>query len=970
MSFSVHLRSKPFLFALGAGCAGFALNQFEMPVFGGTPFVFGGFFSLLTAFILGPAYGGLAALVAFSSTWMAWQHPASLVCYTLEAVVVGWLVSRRRMAPVQATSLYWLVLGGPLLFVFLLWLKDIPFPSNWAILIKYPLNGILVAAIALPASNSSRLRRWLGLEEPDDSGTPLQRVLFRRVGILATLPLTMLILLMGQKFDRTLLANADSSLRNDTKELANQIEQQLVEHQNALVTLARQFEAEGIKPADFFDRMDVLRRQYPGFLTLLVADGKGEIVATAPLVDAEGEPLAHRGLTVADREYFRHPMATSRPYVSNVFRGRGFGNDLIVAISVPVFGMNGSVQYILEGSLKLTAILDALAASNRLEGRSLLTVDRAQNVVFSTGEVHLPTLSSLVNHPLQRASPHEEQVAPFDWQQAGGRRAERQLAASCQIRTCGWRIIMLEPIWNTQRTIAAFYAVTFFWGLLAIGLSLWLARNTAGEITQSLKQIAEATQALVNQEPKLLKRPELFPSREFAIISADLHNAASALSKSNRQLAGAIGERDQSHRQLRQVLMHLDEKVRERTTQLEEARRAAESANNGKSEFLASMSHELRTPLNVILGMSEILREQYQGTLTERQMECVAAVEESGRHLLALINDILDLSKIESGMMDLELQETRVRDVCEASLRLVREAAMRKSIRLGVSYTQSASTLTADARRLKQILVNLLSNAVKFTPNGGSVTLAVSQAGAPDRIYFAVEDTGIGIDPRHQDKLFQPFQQIDSALNRKYAGTGLGLSLVKRMAQMHGGAVEVVSESGKGARFTVSLPLGDAKAGQAAPTQIELMPRGRTQAPIITGEPLILIAEDNPINVQVYTGHLGRSNCRFSFATNGHEAIERALADHPDLVLMDVQMPEMDGLEAIRRLRADARTAGLPIIAVTALARPEDRIRCLEAGADSYLSKPVSLKYLTGQIVELLAPKAASTPADSPALHS
>jgi len=959
MSYSAQFRYTPLLFALGAGCAGFALNHFELPVFGGTALIFGGALSLVTAAALGPYLGGLAAAIAFSQTWLEWQHPAGFVCYTLEAIAVGWLVGRLRINSLKATALYWLFLGCPLLLIFLHWLKEIPFPANWAVLVKYPLNGMLMAALTLPISNSRQFRKWLGLAPPDDSGTALQHVLFRRFGIIAALPLIVLILLMGQTFDRTLLTNAETSLQNDAQDLASQVDQYLAEHQRVLVTVAQQLKFDGTNREQVTAHLEVLLRQYPGFITLLAADHHGAIIAAAPATDGQGRAIATQGLNVSDRDYFKMPMANHRPFVSNVFRGRGFGNDLIAAISVPVFHPDGSVHLVLEGSLRLKAIIDELATDNRLHRRSLLAVDRANNVVLTAGNVHLPQLSSLNHQPLQLAGLRDGSIFRFDWRQSADSRPERHLAVSRHIASCGWRITMLEPIWNTQRTVAEFYAATFFWGMLAIGLALGLARSTAGDITHSLRQIARTTQSLVSQDPAPLVQPDLFPSREFAVIGTDLHSAASALSKSNRQLAGAISDRDQSHQQLRQVLMNLDEKVRERTVQLEEARQAAEAANNAKSEFLASMSHELRTPLNVILGMSEILREQHQGPLVERQLECVVAVEESGRHLLVLINDILDLSKIEAGMLQLELQETSVRDVCEASVRLVRQAALKKSIRLGITYGQSTASLTADSRRLKQILVNLLSNAVKFTGENGCVTLEVTQASAPDRIVFAVQDNGIGIDPVHQAKLFQPFQQIDSALNRKYAGTGLGLALVRRMTEMHGGEVTVLSDPGKGARFTVTLPLNLTADRPSPPLPAAVLPRGGIPAPVIRGAPLILIAEDNPINVQVFTEHLSRSNCRFCFATNGHEAIARIHADGPDLVLMDVQMPEMDGLEAIRRLRADPATARLPIIAVTALARPEDRLRCLEAGASSYVSKPINIRDLTGQIVELLAHRRA-----------
>jgi CheY-like chemotaxis protein len=261
--------------------------------------------------------------------------------------------------------------------------------------------------------------------------------------------------------------------------------------------------------------------------------------------------------------------------------------------------------------------------------------------------------------------------------------------------------------------------------------------------------------------------------------------------------------------------------------------------------------------------------------------------------------------------------------------------------------------LHADGRRLKQILVNLLSNAVKFTPEGGRIHLQVAERADGSRLDFSVRDTGIGIAPEQLPKLFKSFQQIDSALNRKYAGTGLGLALVKRMAEMHGGEVTVESEAGKGALFTVSIPLKPGAVSEAA------LVRAPSKSPFrlekFPGSPLILIAEDHPTNRLLLERYLGNRGCRLIFATDGLQAIDRAIAEHPALILMDVQMPLLDGLEATRRLRANPSTAKIPIIALTALARPEDRLRCLEAGADAYLSKPHHLAELDRLMLEHLA---------------
>jgi signal transduction histidine kinase/CheY-like chemotaxis protein len=424
-----------------------------------------------------------------------------------------------------------------------------------------------------------------------------------------------------------------------------------------------------------------------------------------------------------------------------------------------------------------------------------------------------------------------------------------------------------------------------------------------------------------------------------------------------------INERKRAEADLEAERSLLARRVAERTADLSMANAELARAARLKDEFLASMSHELRTPLNAVLGISEALQECIYGPLNEKQIQALKSVEESGRHLLELINDILDLSKIEAGKLELEIRPVSIEAVCQASLRLIKQDAHKKRLKVSSTIESPVATMQADERRLKQILVNLLSNAVKFTPEGGEVGLEVRGDEEAKVFHFTVWDTGIGIATEDMPRLFRPFVQLDSALARQYTGTGLGLSLVYRMTELHSGGVAVTSEAGQGSRFTISLPWPEAMdndpvhslAGQPAAWRPLADDRAQSQTAVTSHsdqrapagkQPLILLVEDNEANIETISPYLVSSGYRVTTARNGREAIERALEDAPDVILMDVQMPGMDGLEATRRIRANSALAAAPIIALTALAMAGDRERCLAAGATAYLSKPVSLRGL------------------------
>lgn len=419
-----------------------------------------------------------------------------------------------------------------------------------------------------------------------------------------------------------------------------------------------------------------------------------------------------------------------------------------------------------------------------------------------------------------------------------------------------------------------------------------------------------------------------------------------------------LTERKRIEQALERERHSLARRVEERTAELVSANAELGRANRLKNEFLSNMSHELRTPLTAIINLSESLQEGVYGPIAPEQADMLKLVAESGYHLLNLINDILDLSKIEAGRVELNIDLTNVESVCQAALRIVKQQASLKNHCVTLSLENSIPAFYADERRLKQMLVNLLSNAIKFTPDGGQIGLRVT-SDSPDVLCFTVWDTGIGIAADQFDKLFKPFVQIDSSLSREYNGTGLGLALVRQLADLHGGSVGMESEPGSGSRFYIVLPVtpvnrtGDISAiavsSDNAPRISTAHPINANHAPALR----ILIAEDNLLNLQIISDYLRACDYQIATAGNGMQVMERAREFKPDVILMDIQMPGMDGLDATRRLRTNPEFAHTRIIAVTALAMPGDRERCLQAGADEYITKPLNLNHLTRTIESL-----------------
>ncbi|MBX3618483.1 MAG: response regulator [Rhizobacter sp.] len=441
---------------------------------------------------------------------------------------------------------------------------------------------------------------------------------------------------------------------------------------------------------------------------------------------------------------------------------------------------------------------------------------------------------------------------------------------------------------------------------------------------------------------KLAERDRAFVARLCAQLAVALHNLG----------------------QLEEMSL-LTEQLRSRGEDIQRKNAELERANRMKSEFLANMSHELRTPLNAIIGFSEIMKDGLTGPLPDEQLEYVTDIHTSGKHLLSLINDILDLSKVESGHVVLELDEADPQQLAASALSVLRERAATARVRFTVSCPDDLGPVCLDLRKAKQIVYNLVSNSLKFTPEGGSVTLALERVpaarvqahqAAPDTRVFAprdtscehflemrVTDTGIGIAPDDLQELFQAFVQIDSSLSRQYAGTGLGLTMVQRLAELHGGGLMVRSTEGRGSLFAVWLPWREAAPDKPlrGPKALPRPDAGGVADAAAAPEPhpLVLVIEDDPRAASLMRLQLESQGYRVEFATSAEEGLRRASDLHPSALVLDIILPGMDGWDMLARLKERADTSHIPVVIVSITDQAQ---RGFALGAAQVLVKPVT----------------------------
>jgi signal transduction histidine kinase/ActR/RegA family two-component response regulator len=499
--------------------------------------------------------------------------------------------------------------------------------------------------------------------------------------------------------------------------------------------------------------------------------------------------------------------------------------------------------------------------------------------------------------------------------------------------------------------------------LLAMGIAYLLMRPLNKVVTQPVLAIADVAREVVATGDYSRRAPGT-SNDEVADLAAafnkmlsEIESRTRDLETSNSEIAREADQRSKAQQEVMRLNEELEERVHERTLQLEQANselamamEEAKSANQAKSAFLSSMSHELRTPLNAILGFAQILTSEKLPSTLAQKREFANHILKSGRHLLTLINEILDLAKIESGAVALSLEPVALNEILVECESMVAPLAGNRGIRL-LFPDGCGAHVTADRTRLKQILLNLLSNAIKYNRDGGAVVVDCS-ASTPELVRISVQDTGMGLKPEQVKQLFQPFNRLGQESGAE-EGTGIGLVVTKRLVELMGGTIGVTSSQGVGSMFWIELRSTEPVPSRVDPNAERLGEQHRHAE----GEPAtVLYVEDNPANLKLVEEIISfRPDLKLISAPDGHLGIELARAHRPDIILMDINLPGLNGMDAVKLLANDPRTAHIPVIALTANAMPRDVEKGLAAGFFRYLIKPINIDEFTEAINSTMA---------------
>ncbi|MEO6798223.1 MAG: response regulator [Candidatus Dormibacter sp.] len=678
----------------------------------------------------------------------------------------------------------------------------------------------------------------------------------------------------------------------------------------------KQINGRSFDPARLNQELAAAHTAEPALLQLYVGNLAGRAVAA--------DPPAGAGVDYSQWNYVKEALNPGRlgPKYSDVVRSSGDSSVAAVVIAVPILDSRRALIGYLAGTVGLSEV-QRLSVYSRIgaSGQAVVVDRRGRVIAHPRDDWRLEAKDLSSEAIFQQSLGSDRGVSWYTDLDGNVPRA----AGFATVPVVGWKVWVSQSVAELRAELTPLILSTLEWLLVAVVLALVLGFLAAMWLTRPVGELNRAAARLAQGDfVTPVRVREGFAARELLTLAQTFNQMAQQMSS---------------------AYQNLEEKVSQRTKELQTANQELARANKLKSEFLANVSHELRTPLSAIIGFSQILLDGIDGPINEEQQQDVQQVNRSGQSLLNLINQILDLSKIEAGKMELIPERLELPGLVNSVLDSIRPLAQQKGLRIETRLSASLPAVEADPVRLKQILINLLSNAVKFTDRGH---LEVFAQASGRMVRIAVKDTGIGISTEAQKVIFEEFVQGDGSSTRRHGGTGLGLSIVRKLVEMHGGAVTVVSEPGLGSTFIFTLPVWAAAAPVALRPARPRAVRRLNQA--LPGNVILVVDDDDSVR-QLIARHLEQDGWKTVQASNAADAVQLAHECRPVLMTLDVMMPDASGWWVLEKLREDPDTAGVPVLVVTIV---EDQRLVFALGASDYLAKPYDRNALVEKVHHLL----------------